>query len=359
NLMTIKPFLSERISRYKKFFADESPGQILGVISPYTLQLDYPKLKSDKTLREWDLENNIEKMIAQNVLRLRYFLQETKELENDFIPSLHPGLGIGLNSAYYSGAEIKFGDTTSWVEPVIKDWSDLQKLAFNKENKWYKYLVRMSKKLTAMNDGDYFIQTFAHFSPLDMAQALRGEQLFFDFYDHPQWVKKLLESCTRAIVSLEKELREVINQPATGLGIWGMWLPGQPVFMSEDIADICQQEVYREFAFPFSQKVIDTFDGGFIHHHAKGLHQHQEIVKLSGIKAIEISLDPNTERPIDHMEQLLAANEGIPLMTRCYPRDVYDNIEVLKKGRVILMLQVDSINEGQEVMEFIRSHSKV
>ena len=47
----------------------------------------------------------------------------------------------------------------------------------------------------------------------------------------------------------------------------------------------------------------------------------------------------------------------LPLMIRCTAEDVYRYIDQMKRGRVVLMLNVDTVEEGREVMRFIRKHS--
>ena len=44
-------------------------------------------------------------------------------------------------------------------------------------------------------------------------------------------------------------------------------------------------------------------------------------------------------------------------MTRCTVEDVYEKIDVIKKGRVMLMLIVENLDEAKEAVAFIRKHS--
>ena len=46
-------------------------------------------------------------------------------------------------------------------------------------------------------------------------------------------------------------------------------------------------------------------------------------------------------------------------MTRCTVEDVYEKIDVIKKGRVMLMLIVENLDEARETVAFIRKHSRV
>lgn len=358
--MSYQKRLEEKVEKYKRFYSDDTPGQIMTVISPYCMEIDYSEAGIiDKPLYMWDFDRELDIYMENEVKKLRYYMKVTKNMDSDFLPFLFPGLGIALNSTYYTGEDVKFGIDTSWCRPFVREWHDVDKLNKNYDNKWFRAISRMNRKLVNLNEGDYFIQTYAHSSPLDLANALRGNELFYDFYDNPEQVHRLLNKCVEAITWLEDEQRKIVNKDMDGCVIWGQWVPGDSLFMSEDIADLCSPDIYREFGYPYSQKVLDVFKGGFIHHHAKGMHIHGEITKLKGINGIEISLDPNTARPIDNIENLYQLNGNMPLMTRCYPDDVYEKIERIKKGRVILMLSVKNIDEAREVLKFISKNSRI
>ena len=182
--------------------------------------------------------------------------------------------------------------------------------------------------------------------------------MFYDFYDYPDEVHKLLQQCADSIIWLEMKLREIVKPAAGGTVTANMWFPGEAPFLSEDAPDLCSAGLYREFGFQYTQKVIDVLGGAYIHHHAKGFHIHNEISRLNNLKTLEISWDPNCPRPIDHLPEMYEQSGDIPLMTRCTAGDVYNKINELKKGRIILMLDVGSLAEAREVVGFIRKHSK-
>ena len=129
--------------------------------------------------------------------------------------------------------------------------------------------------------------------------------------------------------------------------------------MSEDATDLCSADIYREFGFRYTQKVIDALGGAYIHHHMKGRHVHSQIATLRGLKTLEISWDPNCPKPIEQLEEIYAIHGELPLMTRCTAPEVYERIEEIKRGRMVLMLNVTSLEEAREVMRFIRKHSRI
>ena len=358
--MAYQKFLEERVQRYKAFYANKEPGQILVQISPYTFNIDYSDLGlQGKNLDEWNIESEAEAMMDDQIKSIRYFNEYTKDLDNDYIPIVTSGLGIGVNSSYFSGAEVRFGKDTSWAHSVVHDWDDLDRLAFNKDNYWVQILKRMLKRSVNVCDGDYVTTTFAHFAPVDMANGLRGNQLFYDFYDFPEQVHKLMDISADAIIALERELKKIVPDVLGGSAAAYAWMPGHALYMSEDAADLCSAAIYREFCRPYTQKVIDAIGGAHIHHHGKGMHIHGDVIQLKNLHFVEISWDPNCPRPIDNLDKLIALNPEVPIMTRCTVKDVYEKIDIIKKGRVMLMLIVENLEEAKEAVAFIRKHSKI
>lgn len=355
--MSYSARLTELAAKYKQFFADETPGQILGMICPYTFPMDYAAYGiPDRPLSSWDFTKPRE--FADHAARqLRAFLKETDGLDNDYFPAIFPNLGCGVHSAFYSGAEVTMGIDTSWVHPVIRDWSDMEKLTLSRENFWYQVLREILLRLREGNDGDFALSTLCNNGPGDMANALRGNDLFYDLYDEPDMAGRLFDLSADATIWLERELKQVTGYLCGGTVAANVWFPGDAPYLSEDFSDLCSAELFCRFGKPRTQKILDTFGGGYIHHHAKGWHVHGEIASLDKVRLLEISWDPNCPRPVDRLDELMEYHTRLPLMIRCTAEDVYRYIDQMKRGRVVLMLNVDTVEEGREVMRFIRKHS--
>ena len=356
--MNINSSIEQKIEKYKAFYSDKSPGQIIATIAPYTFPIDYTGHEV-KPLNEWDFERDVEKYVEACVGQLRHYVRYTQELDNDYIPGFVPGFGTGVNSAFLSRSPVTFGKDTSWSHSVIQSWEDIEDYRPSEDNLWLQVMLRACKRGVELCDGDYAPGTHNHFAPIDLANAMRGNQLFYDVYDEPEQVARLLDHCADAVIWLEHKLRGAVPAFGGGCVIANMWFPGNACYLSEDGADLCAPWVYTDLCRPATQKVINGVGGAYIHHHAKGAHIHKEIAKLSDLRMLELSWDPGCPRPIDMLEQVLEWTGDVPLQTRCRAEDVYRYIDVIKKGRVALMINVDSLDEGKEVMAFIRRHSRI
>jgi len=340
--------------KYKQFFEDDSPGQILAMICPYTFPMIYDD--ADRGLDTWDFEHELRAYMEWWVRRQREFMRYTADLDNDYVPAHSVNFGYGVHSAYLTGAEVRFGTETSWTLPWLTDWGKLSDL-HPKNTVWFSRIMDAYDHLIDLCEGDYALCAFANAGPGDMANAIRGDQLFTDLYDYPDEVHQLMNTCADALIWLEESIRTRIGTVEGGGVIANMWFPNCVPFLSEDFNDLIAPRHYEEFGAIYTQKVLDHFGGAYIHHHAKGAHIHDRIARLHNLTMLEQSWDPGCSPPIDRVESILEMHGGLPLMIRCHARDVYRRIDALKRGRVVIMLNVDTLDEGRDVMRFIRKHS--
>jgi len=350
--------LSRLAGKYNQFFTDTTPGQILAMICPYTFAIDYKAFGiRQRWLNEWDFDTETERFARAAKASLDAWLTYTRGLDNDYFPALSPNLGYGAHSAFFSPQAVILGKDTSWTHPCIAEWADMDQLRTSENNYWYQKIMEITSFFVQWQEGDYAVSGFANAGPGDMANALRGNQLFYDIYDAPEMVHQLMERCVAPTVWLEKQLQNLTGDVLGGSIAANCWFPGRVPYLSGDFSDLCPPWVFREFEASCMQRIIDAFDGAFIHHHAKGLHVHGDFAKLRGLTLLEISWDPNEPRPIDMLPAIYEMNGGVPLMVRCHARDVAKYIDQLKASRTVLMLNIDTLDEGREVMRLIRRNS--
>ena len=353
-MMKYRPDIANVINRYLRFYDAQEPGAILihvfvdpdGSV-PYDLR-DYglPDLNENKRFIETYIANR------------KCFLRGRLGVMDDYVPDIFIHHGIGIHSAYVAG-DIEFTQDTSWSRPVIESWEDMHKISLSEDNPWFQVLQQTAGLFAEHLRGQAGLATFYHYSPLDLANALRGNQIFIDFYEEPERVKQLLDFCVEAVIWLEEQLWPVMGELNGGAPLWGSWLPDHSLMMSEDIANMCKPSDYTRWAQPWTQRVIDHFDGAFIHNHAMGLNQQSYIARLKDLYILQISEDPNQPRPFDRLENLIKEVGMVPLQISFRPEEIEDAVEVSKKGRVILQTYTPTVEEANRIVQYIRKHSSI
>lgn len=346
--------------KYRQFFSDKSPGQILVTICPYTFDLPYGDFGlPGRPLSSWDFDRELEAYVGHAVARHRVFMDCVKGLDNDYVPALNLNFGFGVHSAYFSGAQVRMGADTSWTRPWLTDLNQLEALRMDENNRWFQRILEGCRILMDRCDGDFAPSAFANAGPGDMANAIRGDALFTDLYDEPDRVHALMDKCTDAAIWLEESIHAIIGDVEGGQVTANCWFPGRAPYLSEDFNDLLSPGQYEAFGRGHTERFIARFGGAYVHHHAKGAHIHGLIASLPHLSMLEQSWDPNCPRPIERLDELFALHGDLPLMVRCHARDLAQHIEALKQGRVVVMLNIDSLDEGREAMRLVRRHSKI
>lgn len=344
--------------KYQQFFTDPTPGQILANICPYTFEIDYDTAGlSSRPLSSWDFDTELEAFALHCKKRHDLWLRHTRDLDNDYFPALAVNMGYGVHSAYFSGQEVVMGNDTSWVHPCIHEWEDMESLAMDESNLWYQKILQVAQLFVDWQQGEYAVSGFANAGPGDMANALRGNDLFMDLYDDPDRVHQLMQRCVAPIVWLERSIQRLTGDTISGSVTANCWFPGRVPYLSGDFNDLCSPDIFRAFDYQYMQQVANSFDGLYLHHHMKGFHIHRDVAKLRGLKLLEISWDPNLPRPIDNLPEIYEMHDGVPLMVRCHARDLPAALDQMKHARTVIMLNIDSLDEGREAMKLIRRHS--
>jgi len=345
--------------KWRAFHSDTTPGQMMVTVCPYTFNLDYKEWGiKPRPFSSWDFEKDAEEYVLRNKKMNEIFVEYTKDLDNDYVPAVGINMGYGVHSAYYTGAEVIFGEETSWTHPVLDNLADMKKFTLDANNPWYQRILNITRLYAKYQEGDYYIHGFSNAGPGDMANAIRGNDLFVDLFDEPELVKAFMDQCVEPVIWLEESIKEITGYINGGSITANCWFEGDAPYISMDFDDLCSAGQFREFGFHATQKILDHFSGGFMHHHMKGYHIHESLAKLNHLKLLEISWDPNLPKPIGFLDELWDMHGSLPLMVRCTAADVYKHIEKLKKGRVVIMLNIESLDEGREVIKFIRSHSR-
>ena len=218
-------------------------------------------------------------------------------------------------------------------------------------SKWYrKYMYILEKVLEKTKDKDI---TFARgfFSPLDLAEALRGTDIYTDFYDYPDDVHDFLDYCAQATIKFAEDIYTLARKYLKDTK-YGMFYSEGMINMSEDIACMISGDLYREFCRPYTQKVIDHFGTGHMHSHSRAMYLVKEICSLNNVANLWLATDPNAPRPIDHIEELIKDANGVCLAIDCETfEEIENNFDKLKKGNFSIALPVKDIETAISLTE--------
>ncbi|MBI9008506.1 MAG: hypothetical protein JEZ05_00620 [Tenericutes bacterium] len=357
--------LSDYRSDYKEIFKkdkkmyDDALHKKVGNITFMALIPEDLELYNELDLTAYNYENDIEAYTDKLLSLYENVLEKRKNVFDQRIPIISPVLGIGDYSAFVTG-DIIFKPDTSWSTPCLENITDYKNFPPIGTSKWYKLFLKISESLMIkMKDkGIPYMRGF--FSPLDLAHALRGGKIYYDFYDHPEELHELLDYCADATISFAKDIY-ALAEKHLGNTEYGCWYTKNKINMSEDIACMISGDLYNEFCAPHTQKVIDYFGVGYMHCHSRAMYLVKEICKLNNVVHLWLATDPNQPRPIEHIKELVESANGASLAIDCEKfSEIEDNIELLKKGNFNIAMPVKNIEEAiyysNKFNELIKKH---
>ena len=349
-LTQYRPDADELMGRVDALYADAVAGRpghlLLRVLLPSDTAI-YENLK----LNAYDFETDtgIGRYVADLCAEHHKSFESRKGITDDATPVVSPVLGIGDYSAFVAG-DIVFAEDTSWSQPVLETAGDYKRLPLLGEAVWYKRFLHICDRImTAMGDsGVPFTRGF--FSPMDLAGALRGEGLYLDFYDDPNGLCGLLDYCADATIRFAEDIYALAEKRLGNTKYGTYYLRGK-INMSEDISCMISGDLYREFAAPYTQKVIDHFGVGHMHTHSRAMYLVKEICALKNVANLWLATDPNQPRPIDHVAKLAEDSHGVCLAIDCDSvEEIEANLDGLRQGNFSICLPVKALGGAKDAV---------
>jgi len=339
-----KPNIKDVIKKMDKITKD-SLEKINGNVLFRVLIPSDVALYSQINLLSYDFINGIDKYVEDVSSAYASSFNARKSIFDDAIPVISPILGIGDYSAFVAG-DIHFSENTSWSKPsltTISGWKELPPVG---TSIWYNKFIEICEKMIRVSAGSGIPFSRGFFSPLDLAEALRGNNIYYDFTDNPKELHNLLNFCADATIQFAEDIFKVARKYLSKEDYSNWYIEGS-INMSEDIACMISPELYREFAAPYTQKVIDHFGKAFMHTHSRALYMVKEICDLKNVTSLWLATDPNQPVPVKCLEQLIQDAKSTCLAIDCSSFEEFEStIDIARKGNVSYCLPVTDVDEG-------------
>ncbi len=192
-MFELKPDFEEVLERYEAWWACaviDRPLVSLTYPRPMEQQVPYPERAHRSFRQRWmDTEFTVARTVAQVRNQVYYA---------DALPTSWPNLGPEVFSAFY-GCPLEFGETTSWSEPILKDWrrESVDKVQLDRDNVYFRKILELTDALLEVAR-DTFIVGYTDIHPGgDAIAAFRDpQQLCIDMIEHPSEIKALCDRVT-------------------------------------------------------------------------------------------------------------------------------------------------------------------
>jgi hypothetical protein len=352
--MQLNEHLARVIARSQKFFAATEPGHLLtGVHWPVARPPIPP-------LFEFDLDTQLERWLDYQLAAARVEWAAKTGLDDDSLPAICPSFGIAEHSAWL-GMDVLFQETTCLPIPGVQSPEDLEKITLNPADKWFNYMKKAYAYLKTRQDGTFFLAVRGTMMPMDIANALRGDEIFTDFFLEPEFAHRLMRFLTDAIQWYYPHLLRWADNLDGGhiFRLGGGWIPDRCLgHTSNDLAMLCSNEIYEKFGFPYEAEICQKFDRVFYHVHNEKIHYVPKLAQLPNLALLEVSHDPKTPEPIDELPKIYAMTGKANLMLHATSEQVRQHLGELQARNVFLNVTCTDRADAVELIGRVRSQSK-
>ncbi|HML22264.1 MAG TPA: hypothetical protein PKD09_11495 [Aggregatilinea sp.] len=259
---------------------------------------------------------------------------EGKRYHGETFPMFDPNLGPDIYAAFY-GAELTYGEVTSWSHPVVREWDDMQKLKLDMNNEYFKGIEALMACAIERCKGKSLVGYTDLHPGEDCAMAWRGVERFcLDLVEYPDEAKHLIEIASadfRQIFDHFDAILKAANLPSM------CWI-GLPSFgkfhvPSCDFSAMISSRHFVEFSLPILKREVQDMTHVVYHVDGPGVARHiDHILSVPEVQGIQW---------VQSMGEGRAIMQWLPFIKK---------VQAAGKG-IIVDLQVDELEDFIDAME--------
>lgn len=344
---------AENIAKRTAAFYDATAGNALIQIRSCD-SLNIPKMPP---LNSFSFPADMEKYLDMRAEREYMFLRFHESIDDDFIPSVSPWYGIAEHTAFLGG-KVDFTPDTTFQHKICENIEDCEKLKLDKDNMWI-HLVAGGIKYLREKWGEYIpVRMRGADGPSDIANAVRGEDIFYDIYDDPDALGKLLDFCADAVNFTLDLQRAVATEIAGGrLTGFGMWMPGKCMGqLSDDFSTMVSPDTYEELFLPYLEKCVAGCDMAMLHTHSLGQKILPLFARVEKIRLIELSSDPNSDRAVEVFRKYHDVLENKNVIVAPTYDELCNMEDLLKSSKTVIWYYAKDEDDARRALDAVEKY---
>ena len=259
------------------------------------------------------------------------FFAERAALEDDSLPcaylsemdqGLYGGL-LGGNVQFMAHPEN--GWISSMVAPLLKDWSEFDRLRLDPGHPWFE---RYRSQLRIFVEGAAGKFALSHFILIDglnfVFELLGATRTYMSLDERPEMVRRAIEFAFQVNVAVQQAFFDHVPLFEGGTASnMAQWIPGRIISESVDPFHMTSVAYFETWGRQPVQRIFDHFDGGVLHIHGNGRHLLEAVSTLKRLNAVYLGDDKGFPEAFEVLPELRARTGDIPLVLQVdFPRFV-------------------------------------
>jgi hypothetical protein len=308
-----------------------------------------------RPLNSWHFPDDNLAYLEDRAIQQAGYWRQRQDLQDDLVPGIYPYYGIAEHSAFLGG-EVQFSRSTSYHQPMLRQLGDYQNIILETSQMWLKMFREGYQYYREAWSDQFFIKLRGAYSALDLANIVRGNELFYDFYDDPGQVHLLLDFCVKATrFYFDAQDRDVPAYLGGKISGFDVWLPGHSIgHLSEDTSCLCSVEQYAEFGLPYLDQLTGPFDHALLHTHTLGRKNLPQFVSLAKVDVIQISSDPKEPASFDIFREYSPVLQEKVVVIDVTASDLERYTDLIRQHRCILWYEAQDLVDARWAVDFVR-----
>lgn len=280
-----------------------------------------------------------------------------RSFHGETFPVFFPNLGPDVYAAFY-GAELEFGEVTSWSTPLIQDWREVDSLEFDWNNIYFRKLEELTCHALERCKGKALVGYSDLHPGLDCAAAWRDpQQLCLDMIETPDQVTRLIELALADFEMIYDHFDRILKD-AGQLSVSWMGIPsfGRMHIPSCDFSSLISPAFFQRFGLPVLEREVVSMTHNVFHVDGRGVAKNIDaILSVPGVHAIQWVQGMGVDYPImqwvPFIKKLQARN--VPVVVDLSKEDLVAFTNTMDPKGLFLWVATEDEEEEKEILKFI------
>jgi hypothetical protein len=292
--------------------------------------------------------------------------RERVTVEDDSMPAavlseFDEGLYGGL-----LGAEVRFlahqdsGWVSSMVPPLLKDWSEFDRLRFDPSNLWWQRYQNQLDVFVERGRGKWGISHLIAVTGLNLIFELVGAtKTYLSLDECPEYVRRGIDLSYDINMRIQEKFFAVVPMLEGGtFSNFGQWIPGRIISESIDPFHMTSVAYFEKWGREPIERLLGQFDGGVIHIHGNGRHLLEAATTIKGLKTVLLMDDRGFPAAFDVLADLKARMGDMPVAVFAEYSQFAERLDRhdLPGGVMYQVKNVPDVATANRLMEKVRAY---
>jgi hypothetical protein len=277
-----------------------------------------------------------------------------KTFQGETFPVFWPNLGPEVYAAFY-GAELEYGDVTSWSIPAVRDWDDMARLKLDMQNDYFRKLDEMTRIALERCPGQFMVGYTDLHPGVDCAAAWRDPQQFcIDLIENPDRAAALIEIAIADFETIYDHFDDMLKAQRQ-LSVSWMGIPsfGRMHIPSCDFSTLISPQMFEQFCLPVLRREVKTMTHNVFHIDGRGVARHRDtIFSVPEVHAIQWVQGVGDDLPIMQWVPLIKEIQARkPVIVDLNKRELDDFMAAVRPEGIFLWVASDDDEEERALLK--------